>query len=72
MLVQNIRKTNEFDIADRINVIYEAPKEIEKAIEKHLDYIKEEVLAITFEKGSASETIKINDFEMKISIEKSI
>ncbi|MBQ4263016.1 MAG: isoleucine--tRNA ligase [Bacilli bacterium] len=70
--VQNLRKTNEFDIADRINVIYEAPKEIEKAIEKHLDYIKEEVLAITFEKGSASETIKINDFEMKISIEKSI
>ncbi len=67
--VQNLRKTSEFDIADRIEMKYSAPKEIVSAIEQFKKYIMDEVLATSLEESkTAKEEIKINDFTMKVTI----
>lgn len=68
--VQNLRKTSGFDIADRINIIYSGPKEIEDALNEFKDYIMDEVLALSLVKGETSEEeLKINEYDMKVSIE---
>ena len=69
LLIQNLRKTSEFDIADRIEMKYSAPKEIVSAVNQFKKYIMDEVLATSLEESkSAKEEIKINDFTMKVSI----
>lgn len=49
--VQDLRKSAEFDIADRIDIHYQCSKKLNKAILKHLDYIKNETLAVSIEEG---------------------
>lgn len=67
--VQNLRKTSGFDISDRIDMKYIGPKEIVDAVNEFKDYIMDEVLALTLtEDESASEELKINDYDMKVSI----
>ena len=67
--VQNLRKTSGFDISDRIDMKYNGPKEIVDAVNEFKDYIMDEVLALTLtEDESASEELKINDYDMKVSI----
>ena len=67
--VQNLRKTSGFDIADRIDMIYNASKEVVDAINEFKEYIMDEVLALTLEEIDMSETeFKINDYDMKVSI----
>ncbi len=67
--VQNLRKTSGFDISDRINMIYNGPKEIVDAINQYKEYIMDEVLAITLDEDkSAKEELKINEFDMKVSV----
>lgn len=67
--VQNLRKTSGFDISDRINMIYSGPKEIVDAVNQYKEYIMDEVLALTLdEDNNAKEEIKINDYDMKVSI----
>ena len=67
--VQNLRKTSGFDIADRIDMIYNASKEVVDAINEFKEYIMDEVLALTLEESDRAETeFKINDYDMKVSI----
>ena len=67
--VQNLRKTSGFDIADRIEMTYSAPDEVKNALENFRDYIMDEVLAVKLEEdSSASEELKINEYDMKVSI----
>ena len=67
--VQNLRKTSGFDISDRINMIYSGSKEIVDAVNQYKEYIMDEVLALTLdEDNNAKEEIKINDYDMKVSI----
>ena len=48
---------------------YIGPKEIVDAVNEFKDYIMDEVLALTLtEDESASEELKINDYDMKVSI----
>lgn len=49
--IQDLRKSAEFDIADRIDVRYQSSKKLKKAILKHLEYIKNETLAVSIEEG---------------------
>ena len=44
--VQNLRKTKEFDIADRITLYYNADDEVTEAIEKYKDMIMQETLSV--------------------------
>lgn len=67
--VQNLRKTSGFDIADRIDMIYNASKEVVDAVNEFKKYIMDEVLALTLEESDKAETeFKINDYDMKVSI----
>ena len=67
--IQNLRKTSEFDIADRNEVKYSADKEVKDAIKHYKKYIMNEVLAVTFEEDeTAQEELKINDYSMKVTI----
>ena len=44
--VQNLRKTKEFDIADRITLFYNGDDEVTEAIEKYKDMIMQETLSV--------------------------
>lgn len=65
--IQFTRKEVNFDIMDRISLIYHADDEIDKVIEKHGDYIKQETLADCIEKlDSLSEDMQKWDINGKI------
>ena len=69
--IQNLRKTSGFDIADRIDVTFNGPKEVMSAIKQYKKYIMNEVLAVRFEEDSnAKEELKINEYLMNINISK--
>lgn len=44
--VQQLRKTKDFDVADRINLFYKGDTEIVKTITMFNDYIKDETLSL--------------------------
>ncbi|MGB2962764.1 MAG: class I tRNA ligase family protein [Anaerolineales bacterium] len=44
--IQDFRKQADFDISDRINLVYTASPLLKQAIETHRDYIMEETLAV--------------------------
>lgn len=73
--LQDLRREAGFEVADRIVVRYEAPKEsgITQAVADHADYIAEETLALSIETGDASEewasaTTKIEGSEITLSL----
>ena len=68
--IQNLRKTLDFDISDRINTVYNSDPKVEEAIKQYEQYIKDETLSLTLTKGEAKELVKINDYDMYISITK--
>ena len=69
--IQNLRKTKDFDITDRIEVLYNAQKEVSDAINEYKEYIMDEVLAVKFdEDNNAEEEVKINDYVMNITIKR--
>lgn len=69
--VQNLRKTNGFDIADRINIYYSSTDEYSANIKDYLDFIREETLALTIERVSNLDTsMDINNYQVGIKLEK--
>ncbi len=68
--IQNMRKTNNFDIEDRITILYSAPENIVQAINNFLEYVKNETLATSIEIGDAKEELKLNEDTIKVSIKK--
>lgn len=68
--VQNIRKTNGFEIADRINLYYDGDNEIVEALEMFKDYIKEETLSVEVTREAKGEVDDINGHDVNIYIEK--
>ena len=69
--IQQLRKTNNFDIADRINIYYEADKEYKDKITNFIDFIKEETLGIKFEqKDNIKDKIDINEYQVGFILEK--
>ncbi|HPB40695.1 MAG TPA: isoleucine--tRNA ligase, partial [Flexilinea sp.] len=49
--VQDLRKTADLDISDRIDVVYEASSELAEAIRENADYISNETLAVSLKEG---------------------
>lgn len=68
--VQNIRKTNGFEIADRINLYYDGDNEIVAALEMFKDYIKDETLSVEVTCEAKGEVVDINGHDVNIYIEK--
>ena len=69
--IQQIRKNNEFDIADRVIVYFEANKEYTDRITNFIDFIKDETLALEFnESDGLTDVYDINDYQVKFKVEK--
>jgi isoleucyl-tRNA synthetase len=73
---QDLRKTAELDVADRIELFVEASAGLKSAIETHADYIKAETLAVrlTFSAAPESASVVEDEFEgekVKVGLVKS-
>ena len=68
--IQNLRKTSNFDIADRIEVEYTADKEVKDALKQFKKYVMDEVLAVKLneDKDVKGEELKINDYTMVVKL----
>ena len=69
--VQNLRKSMDFNVVDRITLYYSGTEKLEKALELFKDYIMEETLATTiaFKEGLENK-YDLNGEETYIEIEK--
>jgi len=68
--IQNLRKTKEYDIENRISLTYSGDEDILEALSKNEDYIKHETLAKEYSVGEGSEELDINGHTVKVSISK--
>lgn len=59
--VQTARKNAEFDISDRITVVYDVSESFAKAVAQFADYIKAETLADSLESGAADDGYYVED-----------
>lgn len=73
-IIQNARKNSGLDVADRINILYGAEKNLSYALEAHRDWIMSEVLATAMEPGAPGAgalEAEVNGNKIAFSIEKS-
>lgn len=70
--IQNIRKSNGFDIVDRIKVKISDSEEINNAVKEYYDYIAGQVLAdeIILETSVDGIEVDMDDFVLNISVDK--
>ena len=69
--VQQLRKTMNFDITDRINMYIDATSEYKENIKDYLDMIKDETLTINVcDKDGIEDKVNINDYEVGFVLEK--
>ena len=67
-----MRKSNDYEMMDQIQVYYQAPEAFKMAIEKHSEYIKSETLAVSVTEGldKAYEVHQLNGHEVGVYLEK--
>ncbi len=70
--VQQMRKNNNFEMMDSINIYFNGDEDITRAVEIHKDYIMQETLAVSIEKVENNNLEKhdLNDHHTGIKIEK--
>ncbi len=69
--IQNLRKSNGFDIADRINVYYDSSDEYSMNIKDYIDFIKKETLALNMERiSNIEDKMDINEYQVGIKLER--
>ena len=69
--VQNLRKTKDFDIADRITLYYNGDDEVTEAVTKFDEFIKNETLATDIQvKFNLTEEVDLNGHTTGIDVEK--
>ena len=69
--VQQLRKDNGFDIADRIITTFNADEEFANSILENVDYIKNETLSVELkEDDSLDKDLTLNDYSVGIKLQK--
>ncbi len=69
--VQNIRKEQDFEITDRVNIYYKGDNDIDKTISMFNDFIKKETLALSIDsQDNLTDKIDLNGHEVLIKVEK--
>ena len=69
--VQNMRKSKDFDIADRITLYYNGDDEVTEAVTKFNEFIKKETLSISIVvKFNLTEEVDLNGHMTYIDVEK--
>jgi isoleucyl-tRNA synthetase len=66
--VNTLRKSQGFEVTDRVSLSMDADAEVIEAFEEHMDYITHEVLAteVRFEKLSGGEEVEIHEHPTKL------
>ena len=69
--VQQLRKSADFNIVDRINLYYSGDADFDKCILKFDSYIKDETLALSITKDdSLTDVFDLNGHDVKLKVEK--
>ena len=68
--VQNLRKTKDFNITDRINIYYDSETNIEERLSDYLDYIKKETLCINIIHEKRGELYNLNEINAYLDVER--
>lgn len=70
--VQQMRKSNGYEMMDRIRIFYNSTSDIDKAVEDFIDFIKSETLAVSIEKLSSDnmEVQNLNGIDTGMKLEK--
>ena len=70
--VQQIRKTNDYEMMDNINIYYSHNDDFNKSIKNYIDFIKKETLAIDLIESDENyeNTYDLNGIELGIRLEK--
>lgn len=69
--VQQLRKTKDFNVADRITLYYSGDADVDKCVEKFAEYIKNETLSLDIvKKDGLSEKCDLNGHECLIDVER--
>ena len=69
--VQQLRKNNDFNIVDRINLYYSGDEDFKKCVSKFENYIKDETLAVVVKEDSnLTELFDLNGHDVKLKVEK--
>ncbi len=69
--IQSIRKEMDLVITDRINVYYNGNEKLEKTLQNHSDFIKNETLTLSLIKDETlTEAYDINDINVYLKVEK--
>jgi isoleucyl-tRNA synthetase len=74
--IQNMRKTADFDVTDRIVVLYNASASLTRALDLHAVWIRNETLALELElarqpEGELVETYSIGEEEVTLAVRRS-
>lgn len=62
--VQNMRKTADLDIAQRIHVAYQGDTKVQEALSHYRDYIASEILAVSFQVGAHTDGILDEELDL--------
>ena len=69
--IQQLRKTENFDVEDRINIYIDANKDLINQLMTNMEYIKSETLCLNFkEDKKASTKLTINEYEILVTLER--
>ena len=69
--IQQIRKNNGFDVADRVKVYYESEEGYAEDIKEFVEFVKDETLALEFVKGTGlTDVYDVNDYKVGFKVEK--
>lgn len=69
--VQQLRKTADYNIVDRIKLYYSGDEDFDRCISKFEKYIKDETLSLSIDKDdSLTESFDLNGHDVKLKVEK--
>jgi isoleucyl-tRNA synthetase len=70
--IQNIRKSNGYEITDKINVTLQPNPEINEAVEEYKQYIANQVLAnsVTLAEITEGTELDLDDFKVRVQVER--
>jgi isoleucyl-tRNA synthetase len=68
--VQNMRKTKDYEITDRIEVTYSGDELVNKSIQNYQEFIKSEILATSLILNEGNEKLDLNGHEISVAIKK--
>ena len=68
--IQQMRKQEDYEMMDNINIYVKADEDVKAAIDEYRDYIMKETLAVAIEEKSGLDKVKLNGHETGLGVER--